>query len=171
MKNVCSTKLMRLIRYGMSGQFVFHGSPTCIDGLLLPNHTTRVTADDRVMYDGISLHATRLLYVSLTYLAGRSDTLECTSGVDLFKATNTIVVSCEDPSQTKQAVFDMLYSRGGYVYVLPAERFTTTKGLGLLEVISLEAVQPVHRVRLSKNDLSALLKMLGTRIDRWVMHD
>lgn len=165
MSNNCTNKLMRLIRYGMSGQYVFHGSPIRIDGMLLPNKSVRST-DSKVMYEGISLHATRLLYVSLSYLASKS-TRTCTSGVDLFEATNTIAVSCEEPKKTKQAVFDMLYSDGGYIYVLPSECFTTKAGLGMLEVVSFEGVQPIHRVRLNKTDLSNLLRMLGTKIVRF----
>ena len=156
-----SKNLLRLIRYGLCGKYVFHGSPKLIDGLLLPNKTSR-GSDGVVMYEGTSLHATPLLYVALNYLTIATQT--CASGVCLFHATNTIDILCMDSKQTTSAALQMLFARGGYVYVLASERFSTTKGLGMLEVISRKAVQPVHRVRLSKNDAITLLRMLGTRI-------
>lgn len=161
-----SKKIMGLIRYAMCGQYVFHGSPTRIDGKLLPNHTQRITGR-RVMYDETSLHATPLLYVSLTYLA-RHPTLNqnCSSSVSLFKAENTMGISCADRKETLQATFDILFSRGGYVYVLPAERFSSRKGLGMLEVVSFKGEKPVDRVRLSKKEITTLFQMLGTHIVR-----
>ena len=154
--------LLRLIRYGKCGKYVFHGSPRLIDGLLLPHKTTRTNTDGMVIYEGTSLHVTPWLYVALNYMTTATQT--CNTSVNLLQAENTIVINCMDGKQMAPAALQLLFARGGYIYVLPSESFSTANGLGMLEMISRKPVQPVHYLRLSKNDAIALFRLLGTRL-------
>lgn len=55
------------------------------------------------------------------------------------------------------------------MYVLPADRFNTVTGLGLLEVMSACSVAYERRVHLSYDEFAALLAVLGVRMKRGVM--
>ncbi len=128
----------------------------------MPSYTTRSGSTGGVAYRGTSLHATRLLYIALTYLADHDKARgPYTSGVCLFDANNTIEVQGPTGMSTK-ALFDHLYSRGGWLYVLPAGLFTHWKGLGPLEVASKAPVAPTERIHLTVTELRALLQVLGT---------
>lgn len=153
----------------MCGKYVFHGSPIRINGDLRPNLNIRASPTT-IIYEGISLHATRLLYISLTYLGSRAGNHLrgkefFGTAVDLNAADNTLVWR-GPPSMSLPDVFHLLFGKGGYVYVLPADRFSTVKGLGPLEIVSFDSVKPLRRIRLSEIELSAMFKLLGTHIVR-----
>lgn len=155
-------KILTLVRAALSGRYVFHGSPTRIDGELQPSPTSRKN-NGVVVYDAVSLHATPLLYVSLSYLAVK--TLGYASGGSLHEPENELSVM-GPPAQSKDSIVQRLFGRGGYVYVLPADRFTTFAGLGRLEVASTSSVAYERRVHLTHGELLALLGVLGVRVKR-----
>lgn len=157
--------LLPLVRAALSGQQVFHGSPVKIDGPLVPMLTTREDDDGRVIYRGESVHATPRLYISLSYLARKPRNDAISAAVNLVDQDNTLYISSSSDRDERRNAFDVLYGRGGYIYMMPfTAPFSTWAGLAPLEVASRVPVTPSARVRITRADLQTLLALLGTRV-------
>lgn len=153
--------VLDLVRLALDGAYVFHGSPTSFDELR-PSHTIR-SCRDKVMYDGVSAHASHVLGVAISYIA-RAPTGYST-GVSLHTRPFDRHIYVGGPKGIEDAV-KRLFGSGGYLYAFDTSRhkFGRRRGFGRLEVASFEAVTPDVIVKVSFSDFMDLVQIMGIKL-------
>lgn len=143
-------------KYLDNPNYVFHGSDQRFN-VVNPSQTKRVGLKGEINYEGISVHATPHLYLALSYTYDRSNAQCYRAAISLFEKDNEMLIigkkSLEESLQN-------LWPKGkfGYIYVLDKNQFHHVKGLGPLEVISLEPVKPIRVLKIG--GIPTLLKKM-----------
>jgi hypothetical protein len=133
-----------------SEKFVFHGSKESFK-TANPKRNLRSrinkSGEREVVFEGISFHATPYKWIALAYTYNRTQkeidgkSYIYTMGVDLYKHDKELdiygVGSLEES-------LEVLYGKGGYIYHFNKDKFIYTEGLGNLEVISQESIEPIE---------------------------
>jgi len=148
-----------------SDNFVFHGSKESFE-IANPkkNIRSRLTkeGESEIVFEGISFHATPYKWIALAYTYNRAikeingKKFIYTMGVDLYNHDKELEIygigSLEESLK-------ILYGSGGYVYHFDKNKFIYTEGLGNLEVISKESIEPIEIEHIS--DPVEQMKNLG----------
>ena len=149
--------LLEFVRLALDGGHVFHGSPLEFD-TLNPSETSRMNEKGKIVYDGVSAHATPLLACALNYV-GQIQSQGYNHGVSLIKVPVRDIVLFGP--KTKNDALRHIFAKGGYLYAFLASSFHWKRGLGASEVISLVPVVPTHVLHVSYEDVKELARFCG----------
>lgn len=146
-------------------KYVYHGSHELF-GTVIPKRQVRYHKDendkDVIDFEEISFHATPYRWIALAYtydgkpysIAGKI--AHYNMGVSLFENEEKLAIF---GFESLEKSLEKLYGAGGYLYIFEKEKFFYTKGLGDLEVITKDHIEPYKVERI--DDPLAELKNLG----------
>ncbi len=134
-----------------SNEFVFHGSHEKFEPVT-PKRNKRIRASketgiEEVIFDEISFHATPYRWIALAYtyspkkfeVDGKQ--VYYNMSVDLYEHRKELFIY---GIGTLEESLDKLYGDGGYLYQFDKNKFYYKEGLGNLEVIVNETVEPIE---------------------------
>jgi len=140
---------------------VFHGSPLKCFETVEPRRNVRTCEEngaERIIFDDISFHATCYRWIALAYTYHRVSWEhhgaqgEYSMGISLYENTHEVAIF---GVRSLEESLERLYSQGGYLYVFSSARFYHAEGLGPLEVITQDHLQP-ERIEWIKDPVQAL---------------
>src|SRR3989344_157339 len=152
-------------------KYVYHGSPTRSFEIATPKRNIRsqiskTTGEITNIFDDISFHATPYKWIGLAYtydpkrykIEGRISRYNV--GVSLYDNNKRITIF---GYESLEKSLGKLYGDGGYLYVFDKNKFFHKQGLGNLEVITKEPIEPLLIEKI--DDPVKELKMLGVEFE------
>ena len=132
-------------------KFVYHGSHKEFEPPVVPRRNIRSkineSGDEEVIFDEVSFHATPYRWIALAYTYNNKKICEIDGkdvyynmGVDLYEHNNELGIY--GIGSLEQSL-EQLYGDGGYLYHFDKDKFYYKEGLGNLEVIIQESVDPI----------------------------
>lgn len=127
--------------------YLYHGSPTPFE-TVEPKQNIRYK--DAVIFDQKSFHATPEKWIALSYTSNTRDKhlmknnqyVYFSVGVDLYDNTHTVNIY---GLESLEKSLESLYRNGGYVYTYDSANFYQTEGLGKMDYITTQAVDPINK--------------------------
>ncbi len=151
--------------------YVFHGSHERFE-IVEPkrNIRSRKEKDDTVniIFDEVSFHATPYKWIALAYMYDpgayefEGKLAQYNMGVDLYKNEELIEVYGFD---SLEETLKKMYGNGGYLFIFEKEKFFHKDGLGNLEVITKDKLEPFRIEKI--DDPIGELQKLGIKF-KWL---